>query len=461
MKMLTWIKSLTLSALILLGLFSSVAFAELSCTQAQMDNSECVILNFEGTPRYKIEVVKGQFGEFPVINGEGNSVFKYKVSSASNKDLRGLGISHVDVQIPVCPNKPALKVLSPSGSLIDVDPSSGFSVPGSKIFKFESFDLKPNSMDTFMLTLQGIVAAQPGVIAFKAGNELLQPDEGKFILIPSCAEPKITAAKTCDVEPTIQSDGVTIGYQFNLKITNAGDLPLKYITVRETAGDGVCQITKVNGASVYPTDLPVGTDVSVPDLDVLNPDQMANVTIACTTAGVNGFDNTALVKAVATNSTNVQDTAQVSIDDPEGVCKVVPNPNLKLVKDCGPVRLMGMNGVLAVDIPYSITVTNMGNVKLSDVHVQDNIAGLDESISMLAPGESKTYEGSYMPSAPTNADASKLGDEKYAAHQYGDVVGALFTNSAVATATPAIANGGVATAMDSCSVPICPMAQCH
>jgi gliding motility-associated-like protein/uncharacterized repeat protein (TIGR01451 family) len=51
--------------------------------------------------------------------------------------------------------------------------------------------------------------------------------------------------------------------------------------------------------------------------------------------------------------------------------------------------------VIGQEIIYSITVTNTGNVTLSNVQVSDPLTGLAESIPTLAPGQSVTFETTY------------------------------------------------------------------
>ncbi|WP_373400739.1 hypothetical protein V8V91_17870 [Algoriphagus halophilus] len=46
-------------------------------------------------------------------------------------------------------------------------------------------------------------------------------------------------------------------------------------------------------------------------------------------------------------------------------------------------------------IPYELTVTNTGNVTLTDVEVRDPLTGLDQNIGQLAPGQVQTLSTSY------------------------------------------------------------------
>ncbi|WP_420915629.1 DUF7507 domain-containing protein, partial [Algoriphagus confluentis] len=46
-------------------------------------------------------------------------------------------------------------------------------------------------------------------------------------------------------------------------------------------------------------------------------------------------------------------------------------------------------------IEYSLTVTNTGNVTLTDVTITDPLTGLDQNIGTLAPGESETITTTY------------------------------------------------------------------
>lgn len=69
----------------------------------------------------------------------------------------------------------------------------------------------------------------------------------------------------------------------------------------------------------------------------------------------------------------------------------VQNPAIDLVKSADPT----IYSLVGEVITYTLTVTNVGNVTLSDVVVSDPLLGLSASIGTLAPGASQTGNGTY------------------------------------------------------------------
>ena len=106
-------------------------------------------------------------------------------------------------------------------------------------------------------------------------------------------------------------------------------------------------------------------------------------------------------------------TADSSETDPvtdDATVTVIQNPVLlidKIVVDSDGDGLL-WNDANGNDLPdegetidYSVKVTNDGNITLTNVDVDDPIAGIDETIASLAPAEMATFTGSY---ALTQAD---------------------------------------------------------
>ncbi|NLD71800.1 MAG: DUF11 domain-containing protein, partial [Chloroflexi bacterium] len=93
--------------------------------------------------------------------------------------------------------------------------------------------------------------------------------------------------------------------------------------------------------------------------------------------------NVATVSAVNTlqEPVTAEDTATVAVGS---------NPVLAITKT-GPDSPQQMGAVLA----YEIVVTNAGDVTLTNVIVTDPMLGIDQNVGNLAPGASKTVEGTY------------------------------------------------------------------
>jgi hypothetical protein len=85
-------------------------------------------------------------------------------------------------------------------------------------------------------------------------------------------------------------------------------------------------------------------------------------------------------------------TAELNINNREvaGLNFGNANPQLDLVKACT------SDVFLCDDIPYTITVTNTGNVPLQDILVEDPLLTLSEMLD-LAPGESQTFFRTFNP----------------------------------------------------------------
>ena len=89
------------------------------------------------------------------------------------------------------------------------------------------------------------------------------------------------------------------------------------------------------------------------------------------------------------------------VDDPEIVpgTKEEPteekNPHLTVTKETTSTPANGKTYALDETIEYKITVTNDGNVTISDVKVTDDLTGDEWTIEALKPGESKEFTASY------------------------------------------------------------------
>ncbi len=67
-------------------------------------------------------------------------------------------------------------------------------------------------------------------------------------------------------------------------------------------------------------------------------------------------------------------------------------PDLSITKSASPVTYSSVNQ----SITYRVVVTNTGNVTLTNVDVNDPLTGLDETIPILTPGESRVFNSTYL-----------------------------------------------------------------
>ncbi len=71
------------------------------------------------------------------------------------------------------------------------------------------------------------------------------------------------------------------------------------------------------------------------------------------------------------------------------------NASLSLTKEVEGTPKNGKTYALAEEITYRLVVKNQGNVVLKNIKVQDKLTGLNETIAVLNPGESKTFTVKY------------------------------------------------------------------
>jgi LPXTG-site transpeptidase (sortase) family protein len=226
-------------------------------------------------------------------------------------------------------------------------------------------------------------------------------DDDDTQTLPSDASINLVKAGTLNLGANGRADaGDTISYTFT--VTNTGNVTLTNVTVADTVG---------------------GVTVSGGPIASLAPGAVDNTTFTgsytLTQADVNSgsFTNT----ATATGTPPVGDDVSDPDDDTQSLPAV---PSIELVKT-GTLN-MGANGRADAGdtITYVFTVTNTGNVTLTNVTVTDTVGGVTISggpIASLAPGatNSTTFTGSYTLSQ-------------------ADVNSGSFTNTATATGTPPV-----------------------
>ncbi|MGA9595605.1 MAG: hypothetical protein WBV06_05590, partial [Acidimicrobiia bacterium] len=163
--------------------------------------------------------------------------------------------------------------------------------------------------------------------------------------------PAITIDKTPDLQTILGGDDAT----FTITVANTGDVPLDNVTV---------------------------TDALAPDCDATIGTLGAGVSTdySCTLAGVTAdFTNTASVTGDDPLGNPVADSDTAAVDVIGPAITIDKTPDLQTVAAGGTVT-------------FDITVTNTGDVSLSNVAVTDALAsGCDTTIGTLAAGASTTY----------------------------------------------------------------------
>jgi uncharacterized repeat protein (TIGR01451 family) len=233
-----------------------------------------------------------------------------------------------------------------------------------------------------------------------AGPDVTAQDSARVTVI----NPHITVSKTPHSQTITSGDSVT----FTIEVKNDGDATLTDVNVTDALALG-CSRTKA--------DIPALASMAAGD----------HVNYQCTLANVTGsFTNVATATGTPPVGPNVSgsDSADVVVITPPSTPApkpVVANPQIQIVKN--PKAQTVAHGGTAT---FTITVTNSGNVVLTNVSVADAFApDCNRAIGTLSPGATVTYTCSRR-----NVTAS-------------------FTNVAVATGTGA---GTTVTATDSAHV---------
>ncbi|MFC2078075.1 hypothetical protein ACFLTM_04630 [Candidatus Bipolaricaulota bacterium] len=217
--------------------------------------------------------------------------------------------------------------------------------------------------------------------------------------------PALSLAKA--VDRAIVRPGAVVTYSY--VVTNAGDVPLSSIGVSDDQCGTVAPVS-VGGFN---------TGDSNQD-GLLNPDESWE--FRCATAVSEDVTNTATAAAISPASVPVEsapDTEFVDVIHPGIVIAKLPASQEVLVGD---------------DAAFTITVTNSGDVDLTNVTVSDPAApGCSRSYAVLAAGESETYTCTQTITADVINVASATAEDPN-----GDSVTALATASVDAVHAPGL-----------------------
>ena len=185
--------------------------------------------------------------------------------------------------------------------------------------------------------------------------------------------PDITIVIT-DNDAEITEEGQEIVY--NITVTNTGNVTLTNVTVVDT----------VTGLVIN-----VGT---------LLPGQSVTVDTTPYPVSQEDVDNGSVINeaSVTGESPNPGDDDPTDTDAVETPINQVPG--ITIVKTADKTEISELGEVVV----YTLTVTNTGNVTLTDVIITDPLTGLNENIGTLLPGEVKVEKTSY---TVTNEDLQK------------------------------------------------------
>ena len=275
--------------------------------------------------------------------------------------------------------------------------------------------------------LPGVDNCFAGFMATSRTSSTATASIKNFILAPSFPVCHLSVTKQCP-SSTFQAANNTFLNTIQGKILNDGGGPLSTISLVDnpavdagTLGFFTCD------ASGQPTTTPQ------------SPATLATGAAICyrarTTSNANGASDTVTVTA-STGTGAISGTASATCP------QIFPATGLSLSKTCD-VDLVAQNNQLALKVNYSGTVTNTGEVSLSNVKVCEahetvigsgqtpcDVTHTDITIGTLAAGETRSFSGTYFPSkAVTGAGGSALTTPELAV--FKDQVGAVGNKPAI------------------------------
>ncbi|SHO65424.1 DUF7507 domain-containing protein, partial [Algoriphagus zhangzhouensis] len=245
-------------------------------------------------------------------------------------------------------------------------------------------------------------------------------------VVELCQTPDIKITKTASYDDggDCSDAGEEILYTFT--VTNTGNVTLTSVTVSESSFSGTGTISPAYVSST------MGSGEGT-----LNPGESATYTASYAIAQSDidaGFVSNQAEASGSGAQQTVTDLSDATIEgDSPTVVELCQNPEIDIQK---------VAGVASVDtagdeIPYTLTVTNTGNLTLSGVTVTDPLTGLNQNIGSMTPGQVVVIPTSYI---VTQADidnglienvasASGFGGETQVSDQDDAVVEAIQTPS--------------------------------
>ncbi|TFV91762.1 DUF11 domain-containing protein, partial [Algoriphagus kandeliae] len=257
--------------------------------------------------------------------------------------------------------------------------------PGESKSVDTTYPVDQDDVDTGSVTNE---ATATGESPSAGDDDPTDTDEVTTLITPL---PSIEMVKTADKE-TVSEVGEVVTY--TLTVTNTGNVTKTDVTVSDPL-TGYTEVieTLAPGESVVLT-----TEYVVTQQDLDNGEII----------------NVATVKATTPDDTEVED------EDSESVI-AEQNASIEIVKTADREDIQG----IGEEVVYTLTVTNTGNVTLTDVTVTDPLTGLDVALGTLSPGETKSVETTYTVAAgdlengitnvavvtATTPDDEQIGDE--------------------------------------------------
>ncbi len=167
-----------------------------------------------------------------------------------------------------------------------------------------------------------------------------------------------------------------------------------------TVGEEITwNVTITNDGNLTITDITVTDELTGDEwtIDSLAPGEDTTFETSPYTVTEDDIINGSVVnEATATGTT--PDPENPDVPDEPGTDKQPTdekNPHLTIAKEASSTPANGEAYALGEEITWDVTVTNDGNLTITDIVVKDELTGDTWEIESLAPGESETFEASY------------------------------------------------------------------
>ena len=286
-------------------------------------------------------------------------------------------------------------VISPSGVVsMFGSKTSGGSLSPLELINGNSFNTvawNANSTNT-VIASQAVVGGATNMSGYGSGKNIV-----------SCI-PSIEAVKTASI--TDNGDGVTgLGDTiiYTITVENTGNVSLSSISIVDTFTDAQGGVLSLDSGPAFVSSSLGSLEGALAIGEVANYTASYVLTQAAVDAG--GLSNSVLASGESPSGTTVTDTSDDgddldgnTEDDPTETDLPANNPSINLEKT-GVFTDTNGNGYADAGetITYSFTVTNTGNVTLTDITIDDPLVTVSGSIPSLAPGcvDSTTLSATY------------------------------------------------------------------
>ena len=204
-------------------------------------------------------------------------------------------------------------------------------------------------------------------------------------VVELCQTPDIAITKTASYDDggDCSDAGEEILYTFT--VTNTGNVTLTSVTVSETSFSGTGTLSPAYVSST------MGSGEGS-----LKPGESATYTatyvIQQSDIDAGFVSNQAEASGIGADQ-SVTDLSDTTIEgDSSTVVEFCQNPEIDIQKVAGVASVDAVGD----EIPYTLTVTNTGNMTLSNVTVTDPLTGLNQNIGSMTPGQVVNIQTSYI-----------------------------------------------------------------